>query len=140
MGTISFGTYAIIAWNQHQYDVLLVCLAVMGGLLGFFLFNKKPAKIFMGDVGSLALGGLLASISIILKQEWTLLLVGLVYVIETLSVIMQVTSFKLTGKRIFKMSPIHHHFEMVGWSEWKINFVFWSVGLIMSILTLTILY
>lgn len=140
LGTISFGTYAIIAWNQHQYDVLLVCLAVMGGLLGFFLFNKKPAKIFMGDVGSLALGGLLASISIILKQEWTLLLVGLVYVIETLSVIMQVTSFKLTGKRIFKMSPIHHHFEMVGWSEWKINFVFWSVGLIMSILTLTIFY
>ena len=80
---------------------LLVCLAVMGGLLGFFLFNKNQRKIFMGDVGSLALGGLLASISIILKQEWTLLLVGLVYVIETLSVIMQVTSFKLTGKRIF---------------------------------------
>jgi len=140
LGTISFGTYAIIAWNQHQYDVLLVCLAVMGGLLGFFLFNKKPAKIFMGDVGSLALGGLLASISIVLKQEWTLLLIGLVYVLETLSVMLQVASFKLTGKRIFKMSPIHHHFEMIGWSEWKINFVFWSVGLIMSILTLTILY
>ncbi|WEG73857.1 phospho-N-acetylmuramoyl-pentapeptide-transferase [Vagococcus intermedius] len=140
LGMISFGTYAIIAWNQKQYDVLLVCLATFGGLLGFFLFNKKPAKIFMGDVGSLALGGMLAAISILLHQEWTLLLIGLVYIIETLSVMMQVTSFKLTGKRIFKMSPIHHHFEMSGWSEWKIDIVFWIIGLLMSVITLMILY
>ena len=93
----------------------------------------------MGDVGSLALGGLLAAISIILHQEWTLLLIGLVYVCETASVILQVASFKLFGRRIFKMSPIHHHFEMCGWSEWKIDFVFWSVGLICSGITLWIL-
>ena len=92
----------------------------------------------MGDVGSLALGGLLATISILLHQEWTLLLVGLVYVCETASVMLQVASFKLTGKRIFKMSPIHHHFEMSGWSEWKINIVFWLIGLICSALTLWI--
>lgn len=94
----------------------------------------------MGDVGSLALGGMLAAISILLHQEWTLLLIGLVYVLETASVILQVASFKLTGKRIFKMSPIHHHFELTGWSEWKIDIVFWIVGLVMSGLTLGILY
>lgn len=140
LGTISFATYAVISWQQKQFDVFLVCLAVMGGLIGFFPYNKKPAKIFMGDVGSLALGGVLAAVSILLHQEWTLLLIGLVYVIETLSVMLQVTSFKLTGKRIFKMSPIHHHFEMSGWSEWKIDTVFWLVALFCSGLTLVILY
>lgn len=138
LGTISFGTYAIIAWKQQQFDVVIICLSVIGGLLGFFPYNKKPAKIFMGDVGSLALGGLLAAISIILRQEWTLLLIGLVYVCETASVILQVTSFKLFGKRIFKMSPIHHHFEMCGWSEWKIDIVFWLTGALCSAITLWI--
>lgn len=138
LGTISFLTYAIIAWHQKQYDIFLVCISVVGGLVGFFLYNHKPAKIFMGDVGSLALGGLLASISILLHQEWTLLLVGLIYVIETSSVMLQVTSFKLTGKRIFKMSPIHHHFEMSGWSEWKIDIVFWLIAVICSVVTLMI--
>lgn len=140
LGTISFATYAIIAWKQQQFDVVIVCLSVIGGLLGFFPYNRKPAKIFMGDVGSLALGGLLAAISIILRQEWTLLLIGLVYVCETASVILQVMSFKLFGKRIFKMSPIHHHFEMCGWSEWKIDIVFWLVALSCSGLTLWILF
>lgn len=138
LGTISFATYGIIAWKQQQYEVLIVCLAVMGGLVGFFPYNKKPAKIFMGDVGSLALGGLLAAISIVLHQEWTLLLVGLVYIFETASVIIQVTSFKMTGKRVFKMSPLHHHFEMSGWSEWKVDTVFWAIGLIASIIVLLI--
>ncbi|MGH1830103.1 phospho-N-acetylmuramoyl-pentapeptide-transferase [Enterococcus gilvus] len=138
LGTISFATYGIIAWHQQQYEVLIVCLAVMGGLVGFFPYNKKPAKIFMGDVGSLALGGLLAAVSIILHQEWTLLLVGLVYIFETASVIIQVTSFKMTGKRVFKMSPLHHHFEMSGWSEWKVDTVFWAIGLIASIVVLLI--
>ena len=138
LGTISFLTYAIIAWHQKQYDIFLVCISVVGGLVGFFPYNHKPAKIFMGDVGSLALGGLLASISILLHQEWTLLLVGLIYVIETASVRLQVTSFKLTGKRIFKMSPIHHHFEMSGWSEWKIDIVFWLIAVICSVVTLMI--
>lgn len=138
LGTISFATYGIIAWKQQQYEVLIVCLAVMGGLVGFFPYNKKPAKIFMGDVGSLALGGLLAAVSIILHQEWTLLLIGLVYIFETASVIIQVTSFKMTGKRVFKMSPLHHHFEMCGWSEWKVDTVFWAIGLIASIIVLLI--
>jgi phospho-N-acetylmuramoyl-pentapeptide-transferase len=138
LGTISFATYGIIAWKQQQYEVLIVCLAVMGGLVGFFPYNKKPAKIFMGDVGSLALGGLLAAVSIILHQEWTLLLIGLVYIFETASVSIQVTSFKMTGKRVFKMSPLHHHFEMSGWSEWKVDTVFWAIGLIASIIVLLI--
>ena len=138
LGTISFATYGIIAWNQQQYEVLIVCLALMGGLVGFFPYNRKPAKIFMGDVGSLALGGLLAAVSIVLHQEWTLLLVGLVYIFETASVIIQVTSFKMTGKRVFKMSPLHHHFEMSGWSEWKVDTVFWAIGLIASIIVLLI--
>ncbi|MGX7126096.1 phospho-N-acetylmuramoyl-pentapeptide-transferase [Enterococcus viikkiensis] len=138
LGTISFATYGLIAWKQQQYEVLIVCLAVMGGLIGFFPYNKKPAKIFMGDVGSLALGGLLSAISVVLHQEWTLLLVGLVYIFETASVIIQVTSFKMTGKRVFKMSPLHHHFEMSGWSEWKVDTVFWSIGLVASIIVLLI--
>ena len=138
LGTISFATYGIIAWKQQQYEVLIVCLTVMGGLVGFFPYNKKPAKIFMGDVGSLALGGLLAAVSIILHQEWTLLLIGVVYIFETASVIIQVTSFKMTGKRVFKMSPLHHHFEMSGWSEWKVDTVFWAIGLIASIIVLLI--
>ncbi|MCB5953138.1 phospho-N-acetylmuramoyl-pentapeptide-transferase [Enterococcus sp. BWT-B8] len=140
LGTISFGTYAIIAWKQQQFDVVIVCLSVVGGLIGFFPYNKKSAKIFMGDVGSLALGGLLAAISIILRQEWTLLLVGFIYVCETASVMLQVFSFKVFGKRIFKMSPIHHHFEMSGWSEWKVDIVFWTVSLIGSAVTLWILF
>lgn len=140
LGTISFATYGIIAWKQQQYDILIVCVSAIGGLLGFFPYNRKPAKIFMGDVGSLALGGLLAAISILLHQEWTLLLVGLIYVCETASVMLQVTSFKMTGKRIFKMSPIHHHFEMSGWSEWKIDIIFWSVSLVCSLITLLILF
>lgn len=140
LGVISFGTYAIIAWKQQQIGILLLCLTTVGALIGFFVYNKKPAKIFMGDVGSLALGGLLAAISIALEQEWTLLLIGFVYIIETLSVMLQVTSYKLWKKRIFKMSPIHHHFEMIGWSEWKIDTVFWIVNLVTSALTLWILY
>ena len=140
LGAISFATYAIIAWNQQQYDILILCLSVVGALIGFFGYNHKPAKIFMGDVGSLALGGLLATISILLHQEWTLLLIGLVYIVETLSVMIQVTSFKLTGKRVFKMSPIHHHFEMVGWSEWKIDGVFFFFFLLFSGITLFIYF
>ncbi|MFV0558463.1 MAG: phospho-N-acetylmuramoyl-pentapeptide-transferase [Enterococcus sp.] len=140
LGVISFGTYGLIAYHQNQADVLIVCLAVIGALIGFFPYNRKPAKIFMGDVGSLALGGLLAAISILLHQEWTLLLIGLVYVCETASVMMQVTSFKMTGKRIFKMSPIHHHFELSGWSEWRIDLTFWLVALICSAVTLFLVW
>ncbi|GAB2483384.1 phospho-N-acetylmuramoyl-pentapeptide-transferase [Alkalibacterium psychrotolerans] len=131
-GTIAYATYTIIAVWQNQWAVAVFTATVMGSLIGFFLFNKKPAKIFMGDVGSLALGAGLAGASIILNQEWTLLLIGLIFVIETASVMLQVTSFKTRGKRIFKMSPIHHHFEMTGWGEWKIVIIFSLITLISS--------
>ena len=133
--TIAFGAYAVIAYAQNQYTVTLFCLAVVGSLLGFFVYNHKPAKIFMGDMGSLALGGALAAVSILLHHELSLLLIGIIFVIETASVILQVASFKLTGKRIFLMSPIHHHFEMKGWSEWKIDIVFWSIGLVAAVIS-----
>ncbi len=130
---IAFGAYAVIAWAQHQYDILIFCISVIGALVGFLFFNHKPAKIFMGDMGSLALGGALAAVSILVHHVLSLLIIGIIFVIETASVILQVTSFRLTGKRIFKMSPIHHHFEMCGWNEWKIDIVFWIVGLIAAI-------
>ncbi|GLB47025.1 phospho-N-acetylmuramoyl-pentapeptide-transferase [Philodulcilactobacillus myokoensis] len=136
---ISFLTYGIIAMYQHQTDVLIFCAAVVGGMLAFFIYNHKPAQIFMGDMGSLALGGSLAAVSILLHHELSLLWIGLVFVIETLSVIIQVTSFKLTGKRVFKMTPIHHHFELMGWSEWKIDIVFWCVALFTSITALMVI-
>ncbi|MBC9808437.1 phospho-N-acetylmuramoyl-pentapeptide-transferase [Carnobacterium maltaromaticum] len=137
--SIAYGTYAVIAWHQQQTDILIFCVTIVGGLVGFFFFNKKPAKIFMGDVGSLALGGVLAAVSFLLHQEWSLLLIGLIFVIETASVMIQVTSFKLTGKRVFKMSPIHHHFEMSGWSEWRVVLTFWSVGLLAAIVALLVI-
>ena len=146
--TISLAAYAVIATVQHRFDILIVILSMIGGLLAFFIFNHKPAKIFMGDVGSLALGGMLAAISMALHQEWTLLIIGIVYVFETTSVMMQVSYFKLTGgKRISRMTPVHHHFELGGlsghgkaWSEWKVDFFFWGIGLAASLLTLAILY
>lgn len=136
LAIIAFGAYAIIAAVQNQFDVLIFCLAIIGALVGFFLFNHKPARIFMGDMGSLALGGALAAVSILVHHEVALLLIGIMFVCETASVILQVLSFKLTGHRIFKMSPIHHHFEMLGWSEWKIDLVFWTVGLIGAVIAL----
>lgn len=132
--SIAYGAYAFLAYRQDQIEVLLFCLAIIGGLVGFFFFNKKPAKIFMGDVGSLALGAGLAVVSLALQLEWSLLIIGLIFVIETASVILQVGSFKLRGKRIFKMSPIHHHFEMSGWSEWRVVLTFWFVELVAAII------
>ena len=138
LSIISFLAYLIIALvniNQPGYaEIALFCVAMIGTLCGFFPYNHKPAKIFMGDMGSLAIGASLAAVSLLLHHEWSLLVIGIVYVCETASVIMQVASFKLTGKRIFKMTPIHHHFELCGWSEWKIDIVFWCVGLIASII------
>lgn len=138
LSIIAYGTYAYLAFKQNNFAILVFCMSVIGGLITFFIFNHKPAKIFMGDAGSLALGGGLAAVSIFLNRPWSLLLVGIVFVCETASVILQVISFQTTGKRIFKMTPIHHHFEMLGWSEWKVDIVFWIVGLIGSILYLII--
>ena len=131
---IAYGIYGIMAYRAAQHSIAIFCFCVVGGLLGFLVYNWKPAKVFMGDVGSLALGAGLAIISIMLHKEWTLLLVGIIFVGETLSVILQVGSFKLTGKRIFKMSPIHHHFEMSGWKEVKIVSVFSAIGLVAGLI------
>lgn len=131
-------TYGYVAMKQGQQDILLFILMLVGGLLGFLFFNKAPAKIFMGDVGSLAIGGVFATLSIMLNMEWTLLLIGIIFVIETASVIIQVTSFKTTGKRVFRMTPIHHHFEMGGYSEWKIVILFSVITLIFSLVTILI--
>ena len=132
--SIAFAAFGVIALFNDQADIALFAFAVTGALLGFLIFNANPAKVFMGDTGSLALGGALAMLSVLVKQELLLLLIGLVFVIETLSVILQVGSFKLRKKRIFKMSPIHHHFELSGWSEWKVVIVFWSTGLVMALI------
>ncbi|MFC4798121.1 phospho-N-acetylmuramoyl-pentapeptide-transferase [Neobacillus sp. GCM10023253] len=131
---IAFGAFAVLAWNQSQMEVAIFSVAIVGAVLGFLVFNAHPAKVFMGDTGSLALGGAIAAISILTKLEVLLLIIGGIFVIETLSVILQVASFKTTGKRIFRMSPLHHHYELVGWSEWRVVVTFWSVGLIFAIL------
>lgn len=132
--SIAFAAFGVIALFNEQGDIALFAFAVTGAMLGFLIFNANPAKVFMGDTGSLALGGALAMISVLVKAELLLLLIGLVFVIETLSVILQVGSFKLRKKRIFKMSPIHHHFELSGWSEWKVVGVFWFTGLVVALL------
>jgi len=132
---IAFGAFAFLAWfdvpNQH---LTLFSLAVVGGLLGFLVFNAHPAKVFMGDTGSLALGGTIAALAILLKLEILLVIIGGVFVIETLSVMIQVISYKTRKKRIFLMSPLHHHYELKGWSEWKVVLTFWSVGVLFAIL------
>ncbi|QOY34373.1 phospho-N-acetylmuramoyl-pentapeptide-transferase [Anaerobacillus isosaccharinicus] len=131
---IAFGAYAVISFSAEQLDIAMFCAAVVGAVLGFLVFNAHPAKVFMGDTGSLALGGALAAVAILTKMEILLAIIGGVFVIETLSVIIQVISFKTTGKRVFKMSPLHHHYELSGWSEWRVVVTFWLVGLVFAIL------
>lgn len=131
---IAFGAYAVLAWNQSQFEIAIFSVAVVGAVLGFLVFNAHPAKVFMGDTGSLALGGAIAAVAILTKLELLLIIIGGIFVIETLSVILQVISFQTTGKRIFRMSPLHHHFELSGWSEWKVVVTFWSVGLLFAII------
>ncbi|MBQ7953323.1 MAG: phospho-N-acetylmuramoyl-pentapeptide-transferase [Clostridia bacterium] len=116
--------FAVITSILNSLSVSLLCYALTGALLGFLIYNKNPARVFMGDTGSLMLGGMVGALSLMTGNPLILILVGIIYFVETLSVIMQVASFKLTGKRIFKMSPIHHHFEMCGWNEKKIDLVF----------------
>lgn len=129
---IAFSAYVVIAIASTKFDLAIFSAAVVGSLLGFLLFNHHPAKVFMGDTGSLALGGALGALAILTKTELLLFLLGGIFVIETLSVILQVISFKTRGKRIFRMSPIHHHFELLGWSEWRVVVTFWLVELIFA--------
>ncbi len=129
---ITTSTFALLAYKENNFPVLVFCLTIVGALLGFLIFNRNPAKIFMGDTGSLALGGILAAISVILHKEIAFLFIGLVYILETLSVIIQVAYFKKTGKRIFKMSPLHHHFELSGYGEVKTVYIFVAIAVVSS--------
>ena len=136
---IAASCYAVICILTGHEDLAIFCAATVGACIGFLKFNFHPAKIFMGDTGSLALGGAFAAVGILTRTEFLLAVVGFVFVCEALSVILQVISFKSTGKRIFRMSPIHHHFELGGWSEIKVVFVFWTVGLIAGVVGLSML-
>lgn len=120
-----------MSWQYNQEGMMLLCLCIVGGCLGFLVYNRYPAKVFMGDTGSLFLGGAVSACAVVLRQPLLLLLIGFIYFAETLSVILQVASYKATKKRIFKMAPIHHHFEMCGWSEKKIVLVFCSITVLL---------
>ncbi len=126
-GSISLLAYTAIAFLERQYDVAIVCGAMVGALVGFLWYNSHPAEIFMGDTGSLAIGGVLAAAAVLTKTEMLLPVIGGLFVVEALSVMMQYGFFKLTRRRIFKMAPIHHHFELSGWQENKIVVRFWIV-------------
>jgi phospho-N-acetylmuramoyl-pentapeptide-transferase len=134
-----WATYLEIGYIPRVGELTVFCGALVGASLGFLWYNAHPAEVFMGDVGSLSLGGTLGFIAVVIKQEILLFFVGGIFVIEALSVILQVGSFKLRGKRIFRMAPIHHHFELIGWSESKVIVRFWIIALIFALFALTTL-
>jgi len=139
-GDLRLAEYLQLARNPHTSELTIFCGSMTGASLGFLWYNAHPADIFMGDVGSLSLGGAMAVVAILIKQEVLLLFIGGVFMIEALSVILQVGSFKLRhGKRIFLMSPIHHHFEQLGWAESKVIARFWIAGLVLALFALTTL-
>ena len=138
-GHAQFARYLQVLYLPGTGELTVFCGALVGASLGFLWYNSYPAEVFMGDVGSLGLGGALGTLAIVAKQEIVLTLVGGIFVIETLSVVLQVASFKLTGKRIFKMAPIHHHFELMGWSEPKVIIRFWIAGIILAFFSLATL-
>ncbi|HWQ43070.1 MAG TPA: phospho-N-acetylmuramoyl-pentapeptide-transferase [Desulfosporosinus sp.] len=131
LAAIQGGGVAVLA---YETDMAVFAAALVGGCLGFLRFNTYPARVFMGDTGSLALGGALVSLAVLTKSEFVLLIIGGVFAVEALSVIIQVISFQTRGKRIFRMSPIHHHFELGGWGEWKVVLIFWAAALFCAIL------
>ena len=138
-GNVIFSDYLHINYVSGAGELAILCGAMIGASLGFLWYNAPPAMVFMGDTGSLALGGTLGAISVIIKQELVLAIVGGIFVAEALSVILQVGSFKLTGKRIFKMAPLHHHFEHKGWPESQIVIRFWIIALILALIGLATL-
>jgi phospho-N-acetylmuramoyl-pentapeptide-transferase len=138
-GHARIADYLHIAWVPQTGELAVFCGAMVGASLGFLWFNAHPAEIFMGDVGSLALGGAIGCLAVMVKQEVLLVFVGGLFVVEALSVIIQVISFKLTGRRVFKMSPLHHHFELSGWRETKVVVRFWIIAIIFALLSLATL-
>ena len=139
VGNIIFSEYLQIQYIPGVGEIAIFCGAIVGSCLGFLWYNAPPAKIFMGDTGSLSLGGSLAAVAIIVKHEIVLAIIGGLFVLETVSVIIQVISFKLTGKRVFMMAPIHHHFEKKGWAESTIVIRFWIISLILAMIGLATL-
>ena len=137
VGTPNFADYLLINAVPGTAELSIICGALIGAGLGFLWFNAPPAQIFMGDTGSLALGGALGTIAIAVKHEIVLAIIGGLFVLEAVSVIVQVTSFKLTGKRVFKMAPIHHHFEMLGWTESQVVIRFWIISLVLALIGLS---
>lgn len=136
-GHIKIATYLKIPYIPDGAELTVFLSALCGASLGFLWFNSNPAAVFMGDTGSLALGGIIGIVSVMIKKEIFLVIVGGVFVVEAMSVIIQVVSFKLTGRRVFKMAPIHHHFELSGWNEQKVVVRFWILGIILAILGLS---
>lgn len=139
VGRLDYAGYLYIAYIPGTTELAIICGALIGGAMGFLWYNVPPAAIFMGDTGSLAMGGLLGAISVMTKHEIVLAIVGGLFVVETVSVIIQVTSFKLTGKRVFAMAPLHHHFEKKGWSEPTIVIRFWIIAVILALIGLATL-
>jgi phospho-N-acetylmuramoyl-pentapeptide-transferase len=139
-GHASLAEYLQLARNPHTSELTIFCGSMTGASLGFLWYNAHPAEIFMGDVGALGLGGAMAVVAVLIKQEILLLFIGGVFIIEAVSVILQVGSYRLrNGKRLFKMAPIHHHFEALGWTESKIIVRFWIAGLVLALFALTTL-
>ena len=138
-GNIKLSDYLLIPYIRGSGELTVFCASIFGAGLGFLWFNCHPASVFMGDVGSLALGGALGIIAILIRKELLLFIIGGVFVIEALSVILQVASFRLTKKRIFKIAPIHHHFQFLGWSENKVIVRFWIIASLLALLTLVTL-
>jgi len=138
-GNIKAASYLQIPYVAYSGELAVLCVALLGACLGFLWWNAHPARVFMGDTGSLAIGGMLGSVAICCKQEFLLVIVGVIFVIEAMSVILQVASFKLTGRRIFKMSPIHHHFELSGWKENTVIVRFWILSVLFALLGLATL-
>ena len=138
-GNIKAASYLQIPYVAYSGELAVLCVALLGACLGFLWWNAHPARVFMGDTGSLAIGGMLGSVAICCKQEFLLVIVGGIFVIEAMSVILQVASFKLTGPRIFKMSPIHHHFELSGWKENTVIVRFWILSVLFALLGLATL-
>jgi phospho-N-acetylmuramoyl-pentapeptide-transferase len=138
-GHAQFAKYLQVLYLPGIGELTVFCGAMLGASLGFLWFNAYPAEVFMGDVGSLSLGGALGTIAVISKQEIVLAIVGGIFVIETISVVLQVASFKMTGNRLFRMAPIHHHFELKGWREPKIIVRFWIIGIVLALFSLATL-
>lgn len=128
--------YLKILYISGSGELVIFCGAMLGASLGFLWYNTHPAEVFMGDVGSLSLGGALGTLAVVTKHELILVIVGGIFVMETFSVIMQVASYRLTGKRLFKMAPIHHHFEQIGWPESKVIVRFWIIGIILALISI----